>query len=98
VLAKMKIWSGGRHLWMRTIGSTAVGEAVDSSLFYVIAFYGVWSTDQIVLVAITQYFLKTGWEVLATPLTYRLVAWLKRVENEDHYDRNTQFSPFRLRV
>lgn len=98
VLAKMKIWSGGRHLWMRTIGSTAVGEAVDSSLFYVIAFYGLWPTDQIILVAITQYFLKTGWEVLATPLTYRLVAWLKRVENEDYYDHNTQFSPFRLRV
>jgi len=98
VLAKLKIWSGGRHLWMRTIGSTAVGEAVDSSLFYVIAFYGLWPTDQIILVAITQYFLKTGWEVLATPLTYRLVAWLKRVENEDYYDHNTQFSPFRLRV
>lgn len=98
VLAKMKIWSGGRHLWMRTIGSTAVGEAVDSSLFYVIAFYGLWPTDQIILVAITQYFLKTGWEVLATPLTYRLVAWLKRVENEDYYDHNTEFSPFRLRV
>ena len=98
VLAKLKIWSGGHHLWMRTIGSTAVGEAVDSSLFYVIAFYGLWPTDQIILVAITQYFLKTGWEVLATPLTYRLVAWLKRVENEDYYDHNTQFSPFRLRV
>ena len=98
VLAKMKIWSGGRHLWMRTIGSTAVGEAVDSSLFYVIAFYGLWPTDQIVLVAVTQYFLKTGWEVLATPVTYRVVAWLKRVEHEDHYDHNTQFSPFRLRV
>lgn len=98
VLAKLKIWSGGRHLWMRTIGSTAVGEAVDSSLFYVIAFYGLWPTDQIILVAITQYFLKTGWEVLATPLTYRLVGWLKRVENEDYYDHNTQFSPFRLRV
>lgn len=98
VLAKMKIWSGGRHLWMRTIGSTAVGEAVDSSLFYVIAFYGIWPNDQIVVVAITQYFLKTGWEVLATPLTYRVVAWLKRVEHEDHYDLNTQFSPFRLRV
>ena len=98
VMAKMKIWSGGRHLWMRTIGSTAVGEAVDSSLFYVIAFYGLWPIDQIVQVAITQYFLKTGWEVLATPLTYRVVAWLKRVEHEDHYDRNTNFSPFRLRV
>lgn len=98
VMAKMKIWSGGRHLWMRTIGSTAVGEAVDSSLFYVIAFYGLWPIDQIVQVAITQYFLKTGWEVLATPVTYRVVAWLKRVEHEDHYDRNTNFSPFRLRV
>lgn len=98
VLARMKVWSDGRHLWMRTIGSTAVGEAVDSSLFYVIAFYGIWPSEQIAHVALAQYVLKTGWEVLATPLTYRVVAWLKRVEHEDHYDRDTDFSPFRLKL
>ena len=78
--------------------TTAVGEAVDSSLFYVIAFYGIWPSEQIVHVALAQYVLKTGWEVLATPLTYRVVAWLKRVEHEDHYDRDTDFSPFRLKL
>ena len=98
VLAKMKIWSQGRHLWMRTIGSTAVGEAVDSSLFYVIAFYGIWPDAQILQVAVAQYVLKTGWEVLATPLTYQVVGWLKRQEHEDHYDRDTNFSPFRLKL
>jgi uncharacterized integral membrane protein (TIGR00697 family) len=98
VMAKMKIWTQGRHLWARTIGSTAVGELFDSSLFYVIAFYGIWPTEQVVAVAIAQYFLKTGWEVLATPLTYQVVGWLKRKENEDHYDRDTDFSPFRVKV
>jgi uncharacterized integral membrane protein (TIGR00697 family) len=98
VMAKMKVWTQGRHLWGRTIGSTAVGELFDSSLFYVIAFYGIWPTEQVVKVAIAQYFLKTGWEVLATPLTYQVVGWLKRKENEDHYDRDTDFSPFRVKV
>ena len=98
VMAKMKIWTQGRHLWARTIGSTAVGELFDSSLFYVIAFYGIWPTEQVVAVAIAQYFLKTGWEVLATPLTYQVVGWLKRKENEDHFDRDTDFSPFRVKV
>ncbi len=80
------------------IGSTALGELVDSSLFFLIAFYGIWPTDQLVAVAISQYLLKTGWEILATPLTYRIVAFLKRKENEDYYDRNTNFSPFKLKV
>ncbi len=98
VLARMKIATEGRLLWTRTIGSTVVGEAVDSSLFYVIAFYGIWETGDIVKVALTQYVLKTAWEVLATPLTYRLVAFLKRAENEDWYDRGTDFNPFRLQA
>lgn len=98
VLAKMKIHSQGKHLWARMIGSTALGELVDSSLFFLIAFYGIWPTDQLVAVAISQYLLKTGWEILATPLTYRIVAFLKRKENEDYYDRNTNFSPFKLKV
>ena len=98
VLAKMKIWTEGRHLWARTIGSTAVGELFDSSLFYVIAFYGIWPTEQVIQVAVAQYFLKTAWEVLATPLTYQVVAWLKHKEGEDHFDRDTNFSPFHVRL
>lgn len=98
VLAKMKIATEGKWLWSRTIGSTIVGELVDSGLFYVIAFYGIWPNAQIVQVAIAQYALKTGWEILMTPLTYRVVNFLKRKEHEDWYDRNTDFNPFRIRM
>ncbi len=98
VMAKMKILTGGRHLWMRTIGSTAVGEAFDSTLFYMMAFYAIWPTEQVIAVAIAQYFLKTGWEVIMTPVTYRVVGWLKRKEGEDYYDVGTDFTPFRVRV
>jgi uncharacterized integral membrane protein (TIGR00697 family) len=94
VLAKMKIWTRGRFLWARTIGSTAVGELVDSSLFYMIAFYGIWPTEQVVHVAMAQYLLKTSWEIVATPLTYAVVNFLKRRESEDFYDRETRFNPF----
>ncbi len=94
VLAKLKIWTRGKYLWSRTIGSTAVGELVDSSLFYMIAFYGIWPTEQVIHVAMAQYFLKTGWEIVATPLTYAMVNFLKRRENEDFYDRHTRFNPF----
>jgi uncharacterized integral membrane protein (TIGR00697 family) len=98
VLAKMKVWMGGRRLWMRTIGSTLVGELVDSSLFYFIAFYGIWATGDVFKIALAQYVLKTGWEVVMTPVTYRVVGFLKRAEQEDYYDRNTDFSPFTLRT
>jgi uncharacterized integral membrane protein (TIGR00697 family) len=98
VLAKMKVWMGGRRLWMRTIGSTLVGELVDSSLFYIIAFYGIWATGDVFKIALAQYVLKTGWEVVMTPVTYRVVGFLKRAEQEDYYDRNTDFSPFTLRT
>jgi len=97
-LAKMKIWTGGKWLWTRTIGSTLVGELVDSSLFYFIAFYGIWETSDILKVAMAQYVLKTGWEVVMTPVTYRVVGFLKRAEEEDYYDRNTDFTPFRVKV
>ncbi len=98
VLAKMKIWSNGRWLWTRTIGSTLVGELVDSSLFYFIAFYGIWATGDVIKVAMVQYVLKSGWEVLMTPVTYRIVGFLKHAENEDYYDRNTNFTPFSVKV
>ena len=97
VLAKMKLLTNGKYLWSRTIGSTIVGEAVDSSLFYVIAFYGIWQTEDLLKVILAQYLLKTAWEVLMTPVTYKVVGFLKRKENEDFYDRNTDFNPFRLK-
>lgn len=98
VLAKLKIWTQGRFLWVRTIGSTAFGELVDSSLFYVLAFYGIWPIQELIQVALVQYILKTSWEVLATPLTYWVVGALKRKENVDHYDIHTNFTPFRVKV
>jgi queuosine precursor transporter len=98
VLAKLKIWTQGRFLWVRTIGSTAFGELVDSSLFYVLAFYGIWPIQEVIQVALVQYILKTSWEVLATPLTYWVVNTLKRKENVDHYDIHTNFTPFRVKV
>ncbi len=96
VLAKMKIRTSGKFLWMRTIGSTLVGELVDSSLFYAIAFYGIWATGDVVKVALVQYVLKTGWEVFMTPVTYKIVGFLKSKEEEDFYDRDTRFTPFTL--
>ena len=98
VLAKLKIWTQGRFLWVRTIGSTAFGELVDSSLFYVLAFYGIWPIHELIQVALVQYILKTSWEVLATPLTYWVVNTLKHKENVDHYDIHTNFTPFRVKV
>jgi len=96
VLAKMKVFTEGKHLWMRTIGSTFAGEAVDSLIFYPLAFLGTWSNAQVVSVMIGNYFIKVFWEVLATPFTYKVVAFLKRVEHEDYYDRDTDFNPFTL--
>lgn len=98
ILAKMKIWTNGRWLWSRTIGSTLVGQAVDTVLFYSIAFYGIWATADLIKIALLQYLLKTGYEIIMTPVTYRVVAFLKSAEGEDHYDRDTNFSPFHVRV
>ncbi len=96
VLAKMKLKTEGKNLWMRTIGSTIFGEAVDSLVFYPIAFLGTWETSLVITVMVSNYFLKVIWEIVATPLTYRIVAFLKRAEHEDYYDRNTNFNPFTL--
>jgi uncharacterized integral membrane protein (TIGR00697 family) len=96
VLAKMKLWTRGRWLWTRTIGSTICGELVDSALFYTIAFAGLWGTDKLMPIMMTQYVLKSGWEILATPLTYKIVGFLKRTEHEDYFDRDTRFTPFTL--
>jgi hypothetical protein len=100
VLAKMKIWTAGRWLWTRTIGSTIFGEGVDSLLFYPLAFYGsgIIPDDKLLLVMSSQFVAKVGVEVVFTPVTYRIVGWLKRVEHEDYYDRHTDFNPFALKA
>lgn len=97
-LAKLKIATQGRMLWSRTIGSTIVGEACDTLVFYPLAFFGTWSEDLLVQVMFTNYLLKVAWEVVATPVTYRVVAALKQAEQEDFYDRDTNFTPFSLSV
>jgi queuosine precursor transporter len=100
IMAKMKVMTAGRWLWMRTIGSTIFGEGVDSALFYPLAFYGsgVIPDDKLPLVMLAQFVAKVGVEVVFTPVTYKVVAWLKRVENEDYYDRHTDFNPFALKT
>jgi uncharacterized integral membrane protein (TIGR00697 family) len=100
VLAKMKIATQGRWLWTRTIGSTIFGEAVDSTLFYPLAFYnsGIIPNDKLPLVMLAQFVTKVGVEVIFTPVTYKIVGALKKVENEDYYDRNTDFTPFTIKA
>jgi len=99
-LAKLKILTEGRLLWTRTIGSTIAGEAVDSVIFYPLAFYGEsWMPNSLLVkIMIANYCIKVGWEVVATPITYRVVAFFKRAEHEDFYDRATNFTPFSLKV
>jgi uncharacterized integral membrane protein (TIGR00697 family) len=97
-LAKLKIFTQGRFLWMRTIGSTIVGEAADSLVFYPLAFLGIWTPAQVAQIMMTNYLLKVCWEVLATPVTYRVVAFLKRREGVDYYDHGTNFTPFSLKT
>jgi uncharacterized integral membrane protein (TIGR00697 family) len=100
VLAKMKIVTQGRHLWSRTIGSTIFGEGVDSLLFYPLAFWGtgIIPNDALPKVMLAQFIAKVTVEVLFTPVTYAIVGWLKRAEGIDHYDRDTKFTPFTLKV
>jgi uncharacterized integral membrane protein (TIGR00697 family) len=98
VLAQMKLWTGGRWLWTRVVGSTLCGELVDSALFYTIAFSGTLTTAELLTVTTTQYVLKSGWEILMTPVTYRIVGFLKRAEQEDYYDRDTDFTPFAISI
>ncbi|HEY7808631.1 MAG TPA: queuosine precursor transporter [Croceibacterium sp.] len=96
VMAKMKIWTSARYLWTRTVGSTVVGEGVDSALFYPLAFLGVagWTTHAVIALAITQWVVKTVWEVVLTPVTYAIVGFLKRREGVEVFDTDTDFSPF----
>ena len=96
IMAKMKILTKGKWLWTRTIASTIVGELVDTLLFVLIAFAGIWSADLLGSIVLSNYLFKTGMEVAVTPLTYRVIAFLKKAERIDHYDYDTDFSPFRL--
>ena len=96
VLAKMKLFTRGKFLWTRTIGSTIAGEMIDSIIFYPIAFYGFWPNDLLITVMITNYVLKVSWEIIATPVTYKVVNFLKKKEHEDFYDHDTNFTPFSI--
>jgi uncharacterized integral membrane protein (TIGR00697 family) len=94
----MKILTEGKWLWTRTVGSTIVGELVDSVAFYPLAFLGTWKTELVVNVMISNYVIKVVWEVLMTPVTYKIVGFLKRAEQEDYYDYDTNFTPFSLKT
>ena len=97
VLAKMKLWTQGRHLWTRTIGSTLCGQGVDSLLFYPLAFYGIWSTQALLAVIAFNFAMKVSVEILFTPATYFIVNRLKRAEGVDTFDTATTFTPFSLK-
>lgn len=96
VLAKMKIATEGRWLWMRTIGSTLVGQGLDSLVFITLAFFGTIPVTALVLTIMTQWLAKSIYEAAVTPLTYVVVKFLKRKEGLDVYDRDTKFSPFSI--
>ena len=95
-LAKIKIATKGKWLWLRTIGSTIVGEGIDTILFILIAFWGVLPASLLLTVIISNYIFKVGVEVIITPLTYKVVGFLKRREGVDVYDVNTNFNPFKV--
>jgi uncharacterized integral membrane protein (TIGR00697 family) len=95
-LAKLKLATEGKHLWLRTIGSTIVGEGIDSLIFFPAAFWGVWPNELVWQVTLSNYVIKVGWEAVLTPVTYQIVGFLKRAEKEDYFDRDTNFTPFSL--
>jgi hypothetical protein len=96
VLAKMKIATKGRFLWARTIGSTLVGQGLDSTIFITLAFAGTIPPEALVAAIVTQWLVKSAYEAAATPVTYAVVGYLKRSEGVDVYDRDTRFSPLAL--
>ena len=98
VIAKLKVATEGKFFFLRAIGSTIVGEGVDTLIFYPLAFYGLWENDLILSVMFGNYCIKVGWEVVAFPITKKVVGALKRSENEDYYDRSTNFTPFSLQT
>src|ERR1039457_2055070 len=96
-MAKMKLWTDGRWLWSRTVGSTLCGELVDSLLFYSLAFYGLWDTAQLEAVTVPQHIFNGGWELIMPAVPSPLVGVLKRTEQEDFFDRGTNFTPCSLK-
>ncbi len=98
VMAKMKILTKGKMLWARTIGSTVVGEFLDTTLFVMIAFFGVLPNALLVTIIVSNYVFKTLVEVVFTPVTYAVIGWLKKREENDHYDHDTDFNPFNVRA
>ena len=97
ILAKLKVITEGRFLWVRTIGSTLVGEGIDTVIFIVVAtLFGVFPPEIAISLIVANYIFKVSIEVLFTPLTYAIVNFLKSAEKEDYYDRNTNFNPFSL--
>ncbi|PIU22036.1 MAG: hypothetical protein COT14_03500 [Candidatus Diapherotrites archaeon CG08_land_8_20_14_0_20_30_16] len=96
VLAKMKIWTKGKYLWTRTIGSTIFGEGANTILFYSIALYGVIPNNILLISILFGWFLKVLLETILTPVTYLVIGWLKKKEHEDYYDNKTNFNPFKL--
>jgi queuosine precursor transporter len=95
VLARLKVRTAGRFLWLRTISSTIVGEGADSLVFISIAFWGIFPPGDLATAILSQWLFKVSYEVIATPLTYGVVRWLKRAEGEDYFDRGTNFNPIR---
>lgn len=96
ILAKMKVITSGKWLWTRTIGSTIFGQLIDTFIFIFIAFYGLLPESLLINLIITNYILKTFIEILFTPVTYKIVNWLKHEEQEDYFDKDTNFNPFNL--
>jgi queuosine precursor transporter len=98
ILSRMKILTKGRFLWTRTIGSTLIGEGIDTLLFCTIAFYGAMPDSLLIAVIVSNYIFKCSVEILFTPLTYVFVGFLKRKEHEDHYDHGISYNPFTMEV
>jgi len=98
VLSKLKIMTNGRFLWVRTIGSTIIGQSLDSTIFILVAFSGILPNNVLFMTILVQVLAKTAYEFVATPLTYLIVGWLKRVERIDTFDRNISFNPFNTSV
>ena len=96
VLAKMKLWTRGRHLWTRTISSTVIGQGLDSVLFYPLAFLGIWAPSEMMKIVLFNWVFKVSVETVLTPVTYAVVGFLKRAEKEDYFDTDTNFTPFSL--
>ncbi|MEZ5757241.1 MAG: queuosine precursor transporter [Emcibacteraceae bacterium] len=96
VMARMKLLTRGKYLWTRTIGSTIVGQGADSLIFYPVAFFGIWNNDVLITVMFSNFLIKVSWEAILTPVTYKIVGFLKKVEGVEIFDDKTDFTPFKI--